>query len=700
MTVAKHTGSEAEVVKEGACVMCDACCRTHVHVREGKVVKIDMLDENIKNTCPRAKAQLDFIYHPERLRYPLKRIGERGGGKFTRISWDEALDAVAGGFQKIKDEHGPESVVFYVSLPKEPRPYLHRLTHAFGSPNYCTESSNCMTAMWLATVLNFGENFSNFLGQGRGMDPATKCKLIWSSSVRHTSPALWKDYVAAKKRGVKIITVDPRCHELAEIADIHLHLRPGTDGALALGMINLIINEQLYDKEFVEKWTVGFEDLKELAAEYPLEKVEQITWVPASKIREATLLYATTKPASIRPSTDAVVHCSNGVQNERALLLLAALTGNLDVPGGNMGGVFGEPPLGIPVNDISLHERVADMPPGLGTDRFPVWTTLVKQMQSNVIAERIESGKPYPIKALLGAGLNMTFFADSERVTETFKKLDMIVAIDYFHNTGTQIADIVLPIASWLERPLLTGRPGGYISLIQPAIEPVGECWLEWKIYAELAKRWGFGDVYWNGDQEKCFDYMLEPVGITVASLKQHPEGLKANLPAREPKAYEQDGFSTPSGKVEIASSILAEYGYNPLPAYQEPAESPVSRPDLAESYPLVMTTGARTVIYTNSQYRQIRRLRKALPEALVEINPADAEPRGIKSGDMVKISSPRGSIKVKATVGDVVIPGVVHMMHHWPGEANVNLLTSGQDFDPISGFAAFKSLLCQVAKA
>lgn len=688
----------AETIKDGVCLMCDASCSTRVHIRQGKVVKIDMLDENMKSACPRWKAQIDFIYHPDRLKYPLKRVGERGEGKFTRISWDEALGTVAGAFQKIKDDYGPESVVFYISLPKEPRPYLHRLSHVFGSPNYCTESSNCATAMFVALALNYGENFAAF--GGRDMEPETRCKLIWSSSVRHTSPGVWDKYLAAKKRGVKIITVDPRRHEMAEIADIHLHLRPGSDGALALGMINLIIQEHLYDKEFVEKWTVGFDGLKELAAEYPLDKVERITWVPADKIREATFMYATTKPASIRTSPNGVVHCTNGVQNERAATLLAALTGNLDIPGGNTGGAFGPPPLGVPLNDISLHERIVDMPPGLGAKRFPIWTGMVQQMQSNLIAGQIESGQPYPIKALLGAGLNMTFFADSERVTESFKKLDMIAAIDYFHNSGTQIADIVLPIASWLERPLLAGKPGGYISLVPPVIEPVGECWPEWKIYAALAKLWGCDHDYFNGDQEKCFDEMLKTVGITVAELKRHPEGVKCQLSTRPPKAYEQTGFDTPSGKVEIASSILAQHGHDPLPTYEEPVVSPVSRPDLAESYPLVMTTGAKTIIYTNSQYRQLKRLRQALPDALVEINPADAEERGVKTGDTVNISSPWGSATVKAKVTDIVIPGVVHVLHHWPDKANINLLISGENLDPISGFAPFKSQLCQVTKA
>ncbi|MFC2012568.1 molybdopterin-dependent oxidoreductase, partial [Chloroflexota bacterium] len=462
-------------------------------------------------------------------------------------------------------------------------------------------------------------------------------------------------------------------------------------GALALGLMNVIINEQLHDKEFIEKWALGFDDLKKLVNEYPPEKVEEITRVPAPKVREAAIMYATEKPARIRLSSAATVHCSNGVQNHRAVILLAALTGNVDIPGGNRGD-----PAPLPTNDITLHERVADLPPGLGTDRFPLWTGVIREMQANALADQIDSGKPYPIKALFGAGLNTTFFPNSNRLVENLKKLDFIVVSDFFENSGTEVADIVLPIASWLERQILINTPGR-AKLIEPAIEPAGESWPEWQIYSELAKRLGFGSEFWDGDLEKCLDYILEPSGITVQDLKQHPEGVKSPVSRRPARNYEQEGFRTPSGKVEISSSVLAQYGYEPLPVYKEPLESPVSRPDLVDSYPLVLTSGARIVQFTHSQYRNIPRLRRAVPEPLVEINPADAEPRGIKSGDMVVVSSPRGRTKLKANVTDAILPGVIHAMHHWPGEANANILANDRTLDPISGFASFKSQLCQV---
>lgn len=682
-----------EEVKHGICYMCTHMCATRIHVRDGKAVRIEV-DSKV-DFCPRGKAQLDYVYHPDRLKFPLKRVGERGSDSFVRISWDEALDTIAGRFQKVKDEYGPESVAFYIAYTKEPRPFFHRLTHAFGSPNYITESSNCFSATWVATFLNYGKDYGYWAHQSKSVHPTTRCKIIWGSSVINSFPQGWKALVEARKKGLKLIVVDPIRTTIASMADIHLQIRPGTDGALALGMMNIIINEGLHDKEFLEKWTVGFDDLKKLVKEYTPEKVEKITRVPASKIKEATMLYAASKPAQVEFSTNSTIQHSNGLQAHRAITLLPALTGNFEVVGGNRWR-----PDFIPMNDVRLHKETIDnLPPGLGSDRFPIWTKYYCEMQSNVLADRIANDKPYPIKALFGAGLNLTFFGDSNRFVEMARKLDFIAVSEYFLTPTAKLADIVLPIASWLERQILVNHPGGYVTFIQPAIEPVGESWHEFKIFYELAKRWGFGDKFWNGDFEKAVSHILEPSGIKLEELKNNPQGITRPVPPRAEKHYEKAGFQTPSGKLEIASSIMAKYGYEPLPAYTEPAESPLSTPDLAAKFPLVLTTGARSLAYTHSCFRNVPQLRKLVPEPFIDINPADAKKRGIKHGDMVEVSSPRGSIRVIANVTDTLLAGVVHILHEWYGDGNVNVLASDQYLDPVSGFAPFKSQLCEVKK-
>ncbi len=680
-------------IKDGICYMCSNSCPTKIQVRDGKAVKIDIADPRVAR-CPRWKAQLDFIYHPDRLRYPVKRTGARGKGTWQHISWDEALDSIAGSLQSAKDKYGAESVVFWIAYTKEPRPYFHRLAHAFGSPNYCTESSNCFSGTWIAANLTYGPEYSGMAGSSASIEPETKCKLVWGSSVM-SAPRAWQENVEAIKRGIKFIVVDPRRTTLASRADIHLQLRPGTDGALALGMMNVIINQDLHDKDFTGKWTTGFGGLQKLVQEYTPERVAEITRVPAAKIREAAILYATSKPAKLHLSGNSTTHHTNGVQNHRAVILLPALTGNFDINGGNR---FSTRITGK-TNDITLHERISKMPPGVGSRRFPIWTERYREMQSNAIVDQIESGEPYSIKALFSAGLDIQFFANSRRMEAALKKLDFIAVTEYFHTPGTQLADIVLPIASWLERPILLTDYMGRAKLIEPAISPVGESRTEWDIYAALAQRLGFGELFWNGDFSRCANYILEPLKITLTDLKRYPEGIKLPAVNRPEKYYEKEGFPTPSGKVEIACATLADHGLEPLPVYQEPPESPLSRPDLAASYPLVMTSGARVMAYTHSQYRNVPRLRKLMPEPLVDIHPADAHPRGITTGDAVTISTPRGSIRMKARVTGTILPGVVSLPHHWPGEANVNTLVDDENLDPISGFIPCKSQLCQVSK-
>ena len=672
--------------------MCDKYCPTEIHVSNGKAVNIDMLNEPARDYCPRWKAQLDFVYHPDRILHPLKRVDERGSGQFKEISWEEALDTVAGNLLENKKMHGPKSTAFYIAYTKEPRPYFRRLVHAYGSPNYTTETSSCFSAGWLAATLNFGKDYGYLLGNSRQIEPESKCMILWSSSVRQSNPHGWKDLLDAREKGLKLIVVDPRKTQIAALADIHLQLRPGTDGALALGMLNIIINEELYDEEFVSKWTVGFDELKELVQDYPPEKVEGITRVPAELIREAASMFATNLPGKIMTSPGATIHHQNGVQNTRAIFLIPAITGNIEVPGGNR--MTPELP---PTNQITLQERVRDMPPGIGSQRFPLFTGLFEEMQANAIVEQIITGDPYPIKTLVAAGLNLQFFPSSQRLEETLKQLDLIVDIDYFHTPATRISDIVLPISTWLERDILIIKRGGHIRLVEPAIEPVGETWPEWKIYYELAKRLGLDDMYWNGDIMRCFNHILEPTSITVKQLKENPDGITYPVPAKSTRHYEAAGFQTPSGKVEIKSSILEQHGYEPLPVYREPAESPINTPELAEKYPLILTTGARTISYTHSQHRNLEKLRKMVPEPLLEIHPIDSNKRRIKPGEKVSVTSPRGSMSVKAYITDTILPGVVHLPHHWPDMANANILCDDQHLDPISGFPAFKSQLCQV---
>jgi anaerobic selenocysteine-containing dehydrogenase len=688
------TTASATRVSDSICYMCTASCPVKVHVEDGRAVRVEMA--NPKNAhCPRWKAMLDFVYHPDRLRYPVIRSGPRGSGAWERISWDEALDSIADNLDRVKTAFGPESVIFWIAYTKEPRPFFHRLAHAFGSPNYCTESSNCFSGTWIASNLTYGDEYNYMAGYGAAVDPATKCKLVWGAAAI-SAVSSWQDNIDAIERGVPYIVVDPRRTAIASRARIHLQLRPGTDGALALGFMNVIINENLYDKEFVRDWTVGFDDLVELAKAYPPEKAAAIAGVPVDDLVAAARLYATTKPARLHLSSNSTTHHANGVNNHRAVILLAALTGNIDVPGGNRPPDYHD----AHSADVTLHdERIADLPPGIGSKRFPVWTARYREMQSNAIADQIESADPYPLKAMFSAGLCAQFFANTKRFERLMNTLDFVAVTEYFQTPGTRMADIVLPIASWLERPILSAD-GPVARLIQPAIEPLGECRTEFDIYAALAERLGFGDLFWHGDFGAAVDAIVAPLGMTYRELAADPSGIPTAVTPRPPRSYEKHGFRTASGKVEIKSSVLEEVGQDALPVYREPPESPVSNPGLAKDYPLVLTSGARVLAYTHSQFRNIPALRKLMRDPLVDIHPADAAARGITAGDTVTVSTPRNTITMKANVTDAIKEGVVSLPHHWPDEANVNSLVNDVTLDPVSGFIPCKSQLCQVAKA
>ena len=670
-------------IRDTTCYMCTDDCPMRAHLEDGRVVRVE------GNLCARGRATPELIYHPDRLLYPLKRSGPRGSGEFVRIGWDQALGEIAGRLMDIKEQHGPEAVAFFSGYTKEARPWFQRLAHAFGSPNFLTESSTCYSATYLANRVTFGGGY--FL---EGASPETKLLLIWGTNPARAKPYTYTEFLGARRRGLKVIAVDPRRTETAAHADLHLQLRPGTDGALALSMMQVLISEGLYDREFVRRWTAGFEELEQLAAAYPPEVASNITGVPAELIHRAARMLAEERPARIQTSADALVQTTNGVQNYRAVTLLSALTGNFGVPGGN--SLRGS----LPLKDVTLFSTISEdgVPKRsganqrVGSERFPLWCRFYPEAQGNCLADQILTGKPYPIKALIGIGANYMMWGNSGRVAEALKSLDLLVFTDFFRTPTTDLGDYVLPAATSLERAALIVGPGNLVRFREAAIEPRGEARPDWQFVFELARHLDLGREFWDGDLEKGVNEILGPTGLTVEDLKGRPEGVRI-----EPKL--PDGFPTPSRKIDIRSSLLEEYGYDPLPIYREPAESPLSRPDLAEEFPLVLTTGARVPMYTHSQGRALPSLRRMMPEPVVDLHPTDAAERGIKAGDRVAVASPRGRIEVKANLTDRILPGVVNVFHGWP-EANVNELVDDRALDPISGFPPFKTQLCQVSRA
>lgn len=693
--------TEGVELKKSVCSICDPTtqCGLDVYVKDGEVIRVEGSKDHPKNEgtlCSKGAATRQYVYSPERLETPLKRVGARGSDEFESITWDEALDTIADKLNHVKEDVGPESVVFYTGYSKWYRPFLQRLAHIFGSPNYLTESSTCAVATKIALMLNGTPGAPNFKN--------SNCLLVWSANPFYSRSCIARDILAAKEKGLKIITVDPRYTPMVAQSDLHLPVKPGTDGALALSMANVIINEGLYDNEFVGKYTVGFEKYKEYAQQFTPEKGEVLTGVAKDKIIAAARLYATTKPASIMQSASAVTHHTNGVQNYRAIFSLIALTGNYDIYGGNVN----DPPsfLNQPGGFDSrvgeyIHPRPWDeMATRIGHERFPVWMELVDEGQAMHLPSQIRSQEPYPIKALLAFGLNYRMWPDSEGFLRSLSDLDFIANVDIFMTDSCRYADIVLPACTSIERSELRCYSNRYIIFTDPAIVPLHESRSDADIIFELSNRLGLNDPLFQAGYEASLDWILEPSGMTIEELKKHPGGMKVPN-AKKPieKKYVKKGFKTPSGKMEFTSLVLEKHGYDSLPTYSPPRYSKEETPELAEQFPLTLNTGSRLPMFVHSRTFRLPWTRSLRPEPAADINPSDASKLHIEQGDKIKISTPNGSsITTKANLTNMVRSGVVHMYHAYK-EADVNVLFEADYLDPISGFPGFKSMLCRVDK-
>jgi len=668
--------------------ICDMCCLgrcgIEVFVKEGRATRVQPFKDYPNSPiCVKGNSILFQLYHPDRLKYPMKRTKPKGSSNagWQRITWDEALETIAGNLTKIKQKYGAEKVLFYAGDPKDPvRPNLQRLALKFGSPNYGTESSVCHRATYVAQSLN---------GAGSAaLTTATKAVIIWANNPAWSQARSMGELLTAKDRGVKIIDVDPRMAPTTKLADIHLQLRPGTDGALALGMSRVIINEKLYDKEFVLNWTQGFQEFNNYVQQFTPENVEKITGVSAGKVVAAARLYASNKPTGWITSASPTVHHWNGCQNHRAISAMTALTGAVRVP-----GLEPSTPA-LSFRDITewrtllppLRSRRVDL------KDFPVWEQFEEEVQINRLPEYVKDGA---LRAGLFVGCNYRMWPQDQLYAKAISDMEFTAGADFWLTPTMELMDIVLPVATSLERLGPINIAGRTVFLPQPVVSPIGEARGDMEWMWDLAKHLGMGAEFWNGGVMNTLDWQLEPLGLKAADLIKAPKGIvipPSSTPAGKP------GFKTPSGKFEFKSSILEKAGFDGLPTYKEPPEGPVAAHQTAEKFPLIFNTGSREPMYTHSRHRNNPRLRELQPNPKLDINPKDAQSRGIKQGEDVIVETPLGRITVKANITNLAQPGVVHVFHGWP-QADVNTILP-RTFDPITGFPAFKSQLCQVRKA
>jgi anaerobic selenocysteine-containing dehydrogenase len=637
----------------------------------------------------------------------LKRVGGRGEGKWKQISWDEALDETASRLTEIRRKYGAEAVAFnigFVGVLGGLDCDFNKFQSMFGSPNRLVSMYVCNMPAHMAGI--FTNGFSLVLG----IDfRNSKCIVLWGLDVDVAGRGLYRaNVMEARRNGARLIVVDPRQTPLAKQADVWLRVRPGTDCALALGMINVLINEGLYDREFVEQWSVGFDKLSEHVQQYTPEKVAEITWVPAEAIKEAARLYARNRPACIGQGGGGICHNINAFQTNRAVAMLASLTNNLDVRGGNVNFLpllRGKSVMAAEYDATYGALSEEQVKKRLGADTFRLLAHEGFNMtHPSALWRAITEGKPYPARAMVAVASNyVAAVENAKQVREVVMKLDFIVASDLFMTPSCDIADIVLPAAHFTERDeIVDCYTQDYIFCHQKVVEPPGGCWEDKKILIELAKKLGMKG-YWDSVGE-ALDSRLERFGITFEQFKE--KGL-VQEPVKLKKHEKFGGFKTGSKKIDFYSETLEKMGYDPIPVHIEPPESPVSTPELAKKYPLVLTTGTKLNAYFHSCYRNVLSLHKLAPEPLIDIHPDTAKGLGIKDGDWVEIETRRGSIKHKARFNQGLDPRVVTAPHGWwygykDGwkEVNINVLTEGDHYDPVVGSVPLKGLLCRVKKA
>ena len=788
---------------------CHGTCGVLAHVKNGKLVKIEGDPDHPWNQgriCARCLAMTQYVYHPDRLTKPLKRVGERGEGKWREISWDDAYDLIEEKLGKIREDFGPESVVFSMGTGRDIGAWICMLAYAYGSPNvmFAMSGNACYSPRIAAVETVLGDycvpDASQWL-PNRYDDPryeVPECIVIWGYNIPNTCPdnifGHW--FVDLMKKGTKIICIDPRLSWFAARAEHWLRLRAGTDGALAMGFLNVIVNEDLYDHDFVEKWTnapflISKDTDKLLRAsdvvdgeseadfvvwdtgtgapvvwdsagaryrhdgtaaalwgdfqvvlrdgarvlchtvwdafrgevnDYPVSRVAEITGVPEEDIRAAARFFAKSKPASIHWGLP--IDSTPGITpTAMAITDLWCLTGNLEIPGGNIVArhAFEAVAYALPgaAGAIKLASPEMDEK-RIGADKYGPFKQFIWRAQTDTVLEQILSDEPYPIKGLwmqtgnLIAGIGF----EPKKWRAAFEKLDFIAAVDLFMTPTTQYADIVLPAATFLEKESIRSW---WIPLqtINKAISVEG-CKPDIEINFELARRFD-PNLRWNTIHE-LFDDILDPSGMTFEELQQKgwafpPDGHPSAPYHRHERGLlrhdGKPGFQTSSGKVELYSVLREGWGLEPIAHYEEPPFTPVSRPDLAEEYPLILSTGRRSAVFFNAEHRNIPWLRELDPHPTVEIHPDTAEDLDISNGDWVWVENWLGKQKFKAKVTIVVPPEMVMAAHGWwfpekegaepcnfgVWESNVNQLIpmGSQGKDGLG--APLKNLLCKIYK-
>lgn len=675
-----------------------------------------------KVLCPIAGSVKEIVYSDKRLTRPLQRVGPKGTHDFTPISWEKAYDIIVQKFTELKQRYGPETIGIYAGTGTYERSFkdvyqlkgseiylASSILFPFGSPNTFGVGAPCYTSLGvLAPKLTMGclhiDMFSDVDNSEMiivwGTDPSTS-----------TPPEMYQRIKVAAEEGAEIIVIDPRKTKAAELPGSQwITIRPGSDGALALGLSHILIRDKLYDSEFVENWTIGFDEFADYVKAFSPETVSHITGIPTNKIEYLAESIVDSEGASYVMYTG-LEYTKSGVQNIRAVMVLWALAGQMDVEGGRC---FLRKENRFPLA-ASGQIETPGYEKSIGKGNFPVYAHFCGgEPHASLLPKAIIDGDPYQIRAMmiLGASI-LTSWPNTAVWKKALKKLDFLVTADLQLTQDSAYADIVLPATTAFEQESYCYY-GNALRLREKLIEPIGEARPNYEILAKLAQRLGYGHLY-PKDPEEVLKYILSASGFTPEDLrKSDKQVLRTAAVPMEYRKWEKGllrldgkpGFETPSGKFEIKSTILEEYGYSGIPKYEESDETAFSNPELFKKYPLVLGTGPFKPDM-KSCLRAIPSFMEKYPYPFIEMNRIDAEERNIATGDLVQIKTSRGSVRMRAAVTDSIMKGFVYApvggggplgTEEWK-QANVNTITDLEQFDPISGFPVYKTLLCQVKK-
>ncbi len=697
------------------CWECSVNCGSLVTIAGGVVTKVAPNPEQPHsrgNFCIKGiRGGPDLASHPLRLLHPMRRAGARGSGKWQRISWDEALGEIADRFATVRHAHGPQSIVGATSGANFSRSLITALMiRSIGSPNWMINQDLCGGCRAVSARVT-GLDIDN-----GGDVEHTRCAMIVGRNPTVADPIQWAELKAAKKRGARFLVIDPKRTPAAEMADLWLAPKVGTDAALAIAMINVVIAEGLYDSAFVNRWCVGFDELATRCSTMTPAEGERITGVPAADITAAARMYAD------GPSTFLSGHgidaFAGGHQAFRAYHCLVAITGNVDRPGGNLRV---KKPAGFS-NYIELLHRPEHRLPidierqTIGAERYPLWAGpegWQTACHNPSVIEAMLTGRPHPVRAAYISGVNILLtYPDPRRTMAALRALDFFAVATHLMTPTAELADIVLPKTTSVEEEEVSFQAAGQIVLLSQAAPPRGEARQEIDIAVPLLDRLDARQALtkrllpWRS-QRAFNEYLLAGSGISFAELEAkgwaRPEYRIGNFTERP--------FPTPSGKIELSASRLAAHGLDPLPAFDSVRVEPASTASTADEMPLTLITGDREKTFHHTRFHEQPWAQKVSPDPRVLVNPATALAAGIEDGDWVLVETAAGSCRLKAKLTDTTPPDVVSTGMGWwrphdsapdRGVLDINInaaLSYDGPYDPVTGSASIRGQRCRIRR-